>query len=86
MNPVPDEIRDDPPTLDDIERAYIIAACIACDWRLSRAAALLGVAHKTLYNKLHRYQKQGFVERRAGGNGGWQLKANEKRVTQEDRS
>lgn len=66
------EITDGAPTLNDVIRLYVLGVCVGCNWNLSRAAAVLGVATKTIYNHLHRYEEQGFVEYRRPR--GWQLK------------
>ena len=67
------EITDDPPTLDDVIRSYVIRTCVACGWNLNRTARVLRVAVKTVYNHLHRYEEQGFIER-GPRNIGWRVK------------
>ena len=46
--------------LADAERWMIIATLRKCEGNKTRAAALLGVSLKTLYNRLNAYRAQGF--------------------------
>ena len=48
--------------LADVERWMIIATLRKCEGNKTRAAALLGVSLKTLYNRLHAYRAQGLGE------------------------
>lgn len=57
-----------PATLDRVVREHVLAALARHGWRPVAAAAELGVAVKTVYNHLARYEGQGFVTRdRAAG-------------------
>lgn len=46
--------------LAEAERWMIVATLRKCEGNKTRAAALLGVSLKTLYNRLHAYRAQGF--------------------------
>jgi DNA-binding NtrC family response regulator len=46
--------------LEDVERWMIMATLRKCEGNKTRAAALLGVSLKTLYNRLNAYRAQGF--------------------------
>lgn len=46
-------------TLEELEREAIEAALLRCNNDKTRAARMLGVSVKTVYNKLMRYRKQG---------------------------
>ena len=46
--------------LAEAERWMIMATLRKCEGNKTRAAALLGVSLKTLYNRLHAYRAQGF--------------------------
>ncbi len=48
-------------TLTESNRLHILATCVACKWNIAVAARALGVATKTLYNRLHEYERDGFV-------------------------
>lgn len=48
--------------LADVERSMILATLRKCAGNKTRAAALLGVSLKTLYNRLNAYRAQGLVE------------------------
>ncbi len=48
-------------TLADSTRLHIIATCMACKWNLAAACRSLGIVSKTLYNRLHEYERAGFV-------------------------
>lgn len=54
-------ITEDPPTLDDVIRLYVIGVCVACNWNLDRTARVLDVSVKSVYNWLHKYQREGFL-------------------------
>lgn len=43
------------PTLAEIEESYILDVLKATDQNKTKAAKILGIAIKTLYNKLHEY-------------------------------
>jgi Response regulator containing CheY-like receiver, AAA-type ATPase, and DNA-binding domains len=47
--------------LADVERWMIFATLQKCGGNKTRAAALLGVSLKTLYNRLNAYRAQGLV-------------------------
>ncbi|HMN46940.1 MAG TPA: sigma 54-interacting transcriptional regulator [Povalibacter sp.] len=47
--------------LAEAERRMILATLRKCEGNKTRAAALLGVSLKTLYNRLHAYRAQGLV-------------------------
>ncbi|HEY6643856.1 sigma-54 dependent transcriptional regulator [Povalibacter sp.] len=47
--------------LADAERWMILATLTKCEGNKTRAAALLGVSLKTLYNRLHAYRAQGLT-------------------------
>lgn len=61
--------RQQPPdlTLATVEREHILGVLALNNWHLGRTAAVLGVATKTVYNRLHAYEKQGFVVRTPAG-------------------
>lgn len=50
-----------PGTLEDVERAHILAALRAHDGNRASAAASLGISERTLYYRLNRYQQQGLL-------------------------
>jgi DNA-binding NtrC family response regulator len=50
-----------PGTLEDVERAHILAALRAYDGNRAAAAASLGISERTLYYRLNRYQQQGLL-------------------------
>lgn len=49
-------------SLAEIERQAIIATLAKCEGNKTRAAALLGVSLKTLYNRLHAYRSRGWLD------------------------
>lgn len=44
-----------PPSLADVEKSHILNVLSYANNNKTRAAALLGISLKTLYNKLHQY-------------------------------
>ncbi|HGY89550.1 MAG TPA: hypothetical protein ENK43_00110 [Planctomycetes bacterium] len=46
-------------TLADLQKKHILAVLERCDWNRTRAAAILGIDVKTLYNRLKRYGEAG---------------------------
>jgi DNA-binding NtrC family response regulator len=54
--------------LADVERWMIFATLQKCGGNKTRAAALLGVSLKTLYNRLNAYRAQGLVMDYAAAN------------------
>lgn len=73
MPEITDDLPTDPPTLDDVIRTYVINTCVACGFNLNKAACVLKVSVKTLYNYMHRYAEQGYVER-GPRDIGWRVK------------
>jgi DNA-binding NtrC family response regulator len=55
-------------SLADAERSMIFATLRHCAGNKTRAAALLGVSLKTLYNRLNAYRAQGIEDRGISGN------------------
>jgi DNA-binding NtrC family response regulator len=45
-------------TIDDAEKALILATLAACENNKTRTAEVLGISAKTLYSKLHRYDDE----------------------------
>lgn len=45
--------------LADVERDHILKALILCDGNRSDAARILGIALRTLRNKINRYRRDG---------------------------
>lgn len=74
MPEITDDLPTDPPTLDDVIRDYVLTTCVACEWNLNKVAGVLRVSTKTLYNWLHKYAEQGYVER-GPRDIGWRVKA-----------
>lgn len=60
------------PTLEVVVRRHVLATCERCGWNLKAAAEALGLCEKSVYNHLHRYAGQGFLEH--GGVGKWRIK------------
>jgi len=48
-------------SLDDAERALIMATLDAVSGSKAKAAQVLGISLKTLYNRLHAYRGNGFA-------------------------
>jgi transposase len=73
------DITEDAPTLDDVIRFYVLCVCEGCEWNLVHVSRVLGVSYKAVYNWMHKYEKQGFLERVAVKPGSkktvWKLKA-----------
>lgn len=67
------DLKDQPPTLDDVVRLYVICICLRCNWNLARVARVLGVAVKTVYNHMNRYEAEWYLEKNMKGKG-WKLK------------
>lgn len=66
------------PTLEAVVRQHVLATCERCGWHIGLTADALGVATKTVYNHLHRYEEQGFVVHETttnGDRGAWRIKA-----------
>ena len=45
-------------SVEEVEKALIIATLKSCEGRKAEAASILGVSMKTLYNRLHKYENQ----------------------------
>lgn len=48
-------------TLEEAEREHIVSTLERLDWNAIRAAMALGCCVKTVYNRLHAYEAEGFV-------------------------
>ncbi len=46
-------------SLADLQKRHILEVLERCDWNRTRAAAILGIDVKTLYNRLKRYGEEG---------------------------
>jgi DNA-binding NtrC family response regulator len=45
-------------TIDQMQRALIVATLRHCDGNKTRAATVLGISLKTLYNRLNEYRRE----------------------------
>jgi Bacterial regulatory protein, Fis family len=72
--------------LADVERWMIFATLQKCGGNKTRAAALLGVSLKTLYNRLNAYRSQGLAMDYAFGGSAERERANGKRSGADDRA
>lgn len=56
-------------SVEEVEKALIIATLKSCEGRKAEAASILGVSMKTLYNRLHKYGNQEGVKSRSNRGG-----------------
>lgn len=52
------DVASDLPTLQELERRHILNAIALSDGNKTKAAKILGVSLKTIYNKLHQYMTE----------------------------
>ncbi|BES71478.1 sigma-54 dependent transcriptional regulator [Marinobacter nanhaiticus D15-8W] len=53
-------------SIEELERVAIIETLAHCDGHKERAARVLGISDKTLYNRLKQYDRLGFMSRKCG--------------------
>lgn len=63
------DLERDEPSLEELERRYILKVLERCQGNRERTAATLGINKSTLWRKLQQYQKQGWVPTDNGGEG-----------------
>ncbi len=49
------------PALEEVERAHVLAVLERVGWRVTTAATLLKVSFKTVYNRLHDWERRGLI-------------------------
>ena len=48
-----------------VVRAHILRVCVWLNWNIPSVAESLGVSVKTVYNRLHWYERDGFVVKKS---------------------
>ncbi len=57
----PEPVGEHWPTIEEVVRNHLLATLDRHGWNLTLAAGALGVSLKTVYNRLNKYEAQGFV-------------------------
>lgn len=60
-------------SLEQVVRNHVLLVLVRCNWSISRAAKVLKVCEKTIYNYRNRFELEGIIER-GPQNIGWRIK------------